>query len=332
MRYFRYAAILSLILLFGLLIYSSRAFCQQSQPPAKPAAAAPAPPKADAKADETIKQAIEQLDPRKLGWVDTKIWQESKLQGATLQTDGRYVSGPDYRLRTELTVKLGNMEGNLLAVCDGTYYWNRLRIGKEDKGVNKWEFKTIRTALQAPGTNAQFVEEFYKSQAFLGLLPLLESLRQQMIFIKQEPASLQGREMQKLTAVWSPEVSKAIVAPNSPWQLLVPQKCFIYLEKLEGKIAWPYRIEWRGPVTIRGDDSLLLQMEFRDPKILKVGSKEAQALMQLCTFDPRDAHVTDRTKEIAEQISQIQALQEKMKADKAPPTQSAPPEKAPPPK
>jgi hypothetical protein len=287
MQYFRHPMLLPLIFLTGSLLFPVFAACQQPQPPAKQAAAPPPPPKADPKADEIFKQALDHLDQR-----------------------------PRFRLYADVIVKLGNMDGQMLTVSDGTAYWSRMRIGDLDKGVNKWDVKAVQAALKAPGMDSRLLDEFYKNQAFLGLLPLLQSLRQQMVFIRQEHVSFQGREMQKVTGVWSPDVSRAIAPPNSPWPPLVPQKCAIYFTKLEGKVEWPYRIEWWGPLTARGEDTLLLQMEFRDPKILKADSPDAKSLMQVCTFNPGTSPVMDRTKDITGQLGQIQAMQEKAKADK----------------
>jgi len=303
----RYIALSLLLLGASFFTFPGFARCQQTQPAAKSSApAAPAPPKADPKADETINQLLAQLDPKKIGWMDTKYSLQASVQGAILRAEGRYLLGPDYRVRMELGVKIGKLEGNLLTVCDGTTVWNTMHIGGEHRGTNRWDLKTVLAALNAPGSGPQLAEEFSKSQALLGLFPLLKSLRQNMVFTKQESDPKGGL---KLTAVWSPETTKTVAPPNGQWPLLVPRKAYLYIGTLEGKKLWPYRIEFWGPAMLRGDDSLLVEMQFRDPKILRPDEAEAKRLAQACTFDPGKLEVAERTKFMTDSIGQLRLQQ-----------------------
>jgi hypothetical protein len=310
----RYFAFVWSLLWIALLFFPFSADCQENQPANKSGTPPPAPePKEDPKAKETLKRAIEQLDSQKLGWVETRVWQQASIQGVALQGDGRYVLGPGHRFRTDLAMKIGNMEGNLLMVCDGATVWTRMRTGKEAKGLSKWNFEAVRAALEAPGIPKELIEDFYKTQALLGLVPLLQSLDRQLVFTSQEKVRWQNRDVLKLTGVWSANVRKVFIDPNAPWPLLVPHKCHLYLGTLEGKILWPYRIEWLGPVLIRGSDAQLLQLEFRGPRILKPSDKAAEKLIQLCKFQPGNETVMDRTKEICDQLNLMRQGQQSAK-------------------
>jgi hypothetical protein len=313
----RYIALSFLLLGASFFTFPDFAHCQQTQPAAKSSAPAPpAPPKADPKADETINQLVAQFDPKKIGWMETNYSLQSSIQGAVLHIEGRYLLGPDYRVRMDLALRIGKAKSDLLTVCDGTTLWNTVRIDGEHRGTNRWDLKTVLAALNAPGSGPQSVEEFAKSQALLGLLPLLKSLKQNMVFTKQEPDPKGGL---KLTAVWSPDVTKSVAAPNTQWPLLVPRKAYAYVGTLEGKYLWPYRIEWWGPVVLRGDDVLLLEMQFRDPKILKPDDAAAKRLAQECSYDPGKDEVVDRTKAIIDQLAHF-----RMQQGARPPTTSPP--------
>jgi hypothetical protein len=105
-------------------------------------------------------------------------------------------------------------------------------------------------------------------------------------------------------------MTRGFNAANNSWPLLMPRKCYVFVGTLENKTLWPYRIEWWGPVLIRGDDVLLLEMEFREPRIVKADSNQAKAFLQECTFSPGAAKVTDRTRERIDGIKQIRMFQQ----------------------
>jgi hypothetical protein len=304
----QYIASSLLLAWLTLLSLPGSVLCQQSQPAQKTPLPPPPPPKPDAKAEETVKQLIAQFDPKTMGWYDTRFSEQARIQGATLRADGRYILGPDYHVRLDLEVKLGKSQGNQTTVCDGKTIWNQTRIAGEHRETNRCDLQTTMAALSAPGTGSQFVENFSKSQAFLGLLPLLQGLHQNMVFTKQEPGRWQNQDVLKLTAVWSADLAKGVHAANPQWQL-VPKRMVLYVGTLPGKKLWPYRIEWWGPATLQNDDSLLLEMEFRDPRILKRDDKAAE-LGKQCTFDPGNTEVIDRTKEIGERLAQIRMQQQ----------------------
>jgi hypothetical protein len=275
------------------------ALAQQVPPTAPAPAPAQPPPKADPAAERTINEAIDLLNPKQPGWLETTLRQQVHAQGLSFAADGRYLSGPDQRLRLELTVRLGSALGVLLVTSDGSTVWESVQIGKGERFISKWDLKKVQEILNSPGSLPQLREQFYRSRAFAGVVPLLQNIRDQMTFTKQEEAVWQNSNVIKLTAVWSANVSKNVAPQGNLWPPMAPRMCRLYL----GKDAphWPYRLEWLGPTSARAEDSLLMEMEFLQPRFTAANEKLPTDYSRQFTFDPgKDAKVLDRTQEVTD--------------------------------
>jgi hypothetical protein len=64
---------------------------------------------------------------------------------------------------------------------------------------------------------------------------------------------------------------------------------------------WPYRLEWWGPSPSLGADTLLVQMEFRDPKLNEPVAQDQIAKVFQLNLGKEE--VKDLTTEITERIS-----------------------------
>ncbi len=309
MWWIRFFMLLLLPILTGSALLLTGAIAQQtpqapSSAPTAPAtrpaqtpAKTPPAPKPDENAAKTVDQAVDQLDPRKLGWVEAGLWQRVKTPGLTYQADGRYAAGPGNRLRVDLKVRFGGTEGESLQVCDGATVWNSVRVGT-DRAVKKWSLQRIDALLSSPGTMPQLKEEFYRSESFTGLQPLVQNLRKQMVFTKRETARWKDHETWKLTGTWSADVAKALTPPAGGWGPFVPRTCVLYLDQ---KSFWPYRVEWWGPKDYGTDDELLVEMEFRNPERTPASSPIPARLAAAFLFDAKGTAVQDVTQEKQEQ-------------------------------
>jgi hypothetical protein len=293
---FRWLRFLFLPSLTATALLLTGALGQQSPPSPQTSPPAPPPPKADPAALHTLNQAIEQLDPAKLGWLETKLRQQVHAQDLSFEAGGHYLAGPDHRLRLELTVHLGSTEGTLRVISDGTTVWEEVHIGKGEHLISKWDLKKAQEMLNSPGTLPQIREQFYRSRSFAGVVPLLQNVRDQMTLIKQEEAEWQKRKVLKLTAVWSADVSKSWAPQGNSWPPLMPRVCRLYLEKEAPH--WPYRLEWLGPASPRGEDSSLMEMEFLQPQIRAASEQPPPGYSRQFTFNPGEAKVVDRTQEV----------------------------------
>jgi hypothetical protein len=267
-----------------------------------PSAASPA-PKADPRATETIKKALKELDPSRLGWVDTQLWQQVNGAGISFEAAGSYRSGPGHRLRLDLKIHLGGSEGESLLVSDGSWIWRSTRIADSQPTVEKWDLKKIEETLKTPGMAPEIGEEFYRTRTFHGLVPLVETLERQMVFTQQESTRWQGHDIFKLAGEWSAEARKSLTPPpqaNLAWQPFIPRRCRLYVDQKPP--YWPYRVEWLGPTTASGEDRLLMQMEFREPRIFKGSDKPPPDFAVAFQFDPGKASVLDRTEPLTETL------------------------------
>jgi hypothetical protein len=269
---------------------------QPGTSPPRPAAdkQTPSAPRQDAKGTKLLKDAISTLDPQRRPWVETTLWQQVDVQGLRFQAEGTYRTAPEHRLRLELNVRLGDTPGRLTMVSDGTTVWESVQVGKGPPEVAKTQLKKVLETLAAPGMLEQVRTDFFQAQAFAGVVPLLQRIEQQMIVTNQEPAHWRGRDVVRLTAFWSEGVAKTIVPADRPWPTFLPRKCYLYLDAKDSATKyWPYRVEWWGPVPPGNEDGLVVQMEFRDPKLDQPLPPER--LAQEFRFDPGSLRVEDVT-------------------------------------
>jgi hypothetical protein len=298
-----YRQLLVLPLIAGLVWVLAGAWAQQATPPAKsatpsPAASTPTPPpapKADPEAGKLLSAALEQFGPQNQGWLKTQVWQQVNLQGLTFHSDGSYLVGPGHRLRLDLKVHVGGCEGQMQVTCDGTTLWQMFRAGNEKPIVNKFALTEILSFFNGQGVVPQVRNEFLQSQSFLGVTPILQSLQQMMVLTKHEPGEWKGNKANVLTGSWNADIAKNLGTADK-WIQGMPRKCVVYLD---AQTNWPLRIEWWGPSTQAGDQ-LLMEMEFRDPQMLKATDKDPAEFVALCKFDESKFEATNQTKQIAE--------------------------------
>lgn len=218
-----------------------------SAPPASP------PPSpafgADPGAGQLLDEAAARIGPARVAWLETAVWQQVELQGLAYQAEGRYLAAPGRRTRLDLRTRLGDTEGEVRVVSDGTALWQGSRIGGGDwEGVGK-------IGLPAgPGGDGSH------GWSFAGLSPLLQGLRTQMVWGRRELVRRGGREYHKLTGTWAD--APKTTPRDGPWPEGLPRQCRLYLD---AETLWPARVEWWGPDPPREGECLLVQMEFRDP-------------------------------------------------------------------
>lgn len=245
-----------LLFLLGCFVVLGTALAQ-APPPAPP-------PKPDKQAGDFLEKAIKELDPEKLRWVETTLWQVADFQGLTMRGEGRFLAGPDHRLRIDLTGSIGEVKGTLEVGCDGATFWEAQKLPGKDRDVFvKVDVKKLISEIQQDTAGPKALEEFFQSASFLGVAALLKTLQKRLVFTDMEPGRWQGHDVRVLTGVW-PEDTVKKVAPLGRWPAYFPRQCRLYL----GSQApyWPYRLEWWGPMPPRASDGVMVQTEFRNPR------------------------------------------------------------------
>jgi hypothetical protein len=222
----------------------------------------PPPPKPDPEATKLVEQAISKMDLKQLGWIETTLWQRMHFQGLEFAASGRYIVGPDFHVRLDLTVDLSDLTGSIEVVGDGKMIWEASQIGKEPRVVHRRiKLADVLAVLNRREVPAAMRTEYAENQAFAGIAPLLKALQLRVVFTKLEKnVSWKGHTDYRLTGVWNPQQVPPPAPPHSANQ---PQRCELYLDE---KTLWPDRIEWWGEAPPQTGEVLLLEMEFRSPK------------------------------------------------------------------
>jgi hypothetical protein len=258
----------------------------QSAPVAAPAPAPPA--HIDPAAAGALDRAIDLLDPRQTPWLELTLWQRVRSDDLSYQAQGRYLLAPGRRLRLELQVQVGETQGETLMVSDGQVLWKANRIGPNDRTVTKVEIGTVVEDLANPGTAPQLRDVFLQDHCLAGIAPLLRGLRQRMTGLRQEAVRWKGRDILLLTGSW-PAAPAGVVAGGESF---ASRQCRLFLDTAT---AWPHRIEWWGPAPEGEASALLLEMEFRNPRLNRELTPEQCA--REFTFDPGPHEVPDQTRD-----------------------------------
>jgi hypothetical protein len=273
--------------LFGLM----GAFGSPLSPP-RPTIPLP-PNHPDPVAEQTLDRALVAMSPERLGCVETKLWQKVTLPNLTYEADGRYLMGSQRRFRMELRTKQDAAESTRLTVSDGATLWEAKRVGRgEWSNVTKIELAPLLAELEGDGPKAQLRTEFLEGPRFGGVAPLLRNLRWHLNWVKTEKVERQGKARIRLIGVWTPDFVEYIRSEQE-WPAGLPEQCRLELDPLT---LWPHRLEWWGPLEDGGADTLLAQIEFRDPVVHSTLSPERCA--KEFSFQPGSAAVEDLTETI----------------------------------
>jgi hypothetical protein len=306
---------LLLAILSSLLVLTAATGQQPATSPAapKPQAPQPAPPatKPDAAATKLLDDAIAQVDLKKLRGLRTTFWQQAEAQGLNYEANGRYVAAPEDELHLDLQVRLAETSGRLEVVSDGTTLYRVFRVGTGEPAVTKIELKDALNELKDVKDAARIRSDFFRSECFTGLQPLLQSIRQRMVVTGQENVHWQGREMTKLTATWASDIAaraKQLSPQGQNWPPFMSRQCCLYLEAIDKQhTLWPRRIEWWGPAPPRSGDVLLLQLEFREPSFGPLPPE--QVAKEFKATLPAGAQPVDMTGQYKQLFSRIATTQ-----------------------
>lgn len=226
-----------------------------------------------------LKRAREMLT--KHSSIRARLIEQVTLNDRTYRAEGRYLQlalkPGDWRMRLELTLKVGDSEGSLLEVCNGSVLQTRTEIDPGGSGKKKRENKELRISrrnvqeiLDAARKSGDFSEEtetnLLTSLGLGGLPALLASLEQDMKLGPPKEESIRDRPVIVLTGTWSEAVASRFRAPGSPAApgLLpptVPDQVRLYLDQQTG---FPYRILYLKKLPNREVMKPMLTLDFRD--------------------------------------------------------------------
>jgi hypothetical protein len=226
--------------------------------------ATPANPETHSAAVRLLDEALARLDSDRVQWLDTKLWQKGRLGRYDFEVEGRYLAAPDHRFRLEITSRHGRAASTTLTVSNGLTITQGNRAGD-----GPWSdlFRVdVNQVFHCPQPGASPIQsgEIQESQSSGPVVPLLRSLRSGTKWSRIENVRRGGQVFVKLSGAWQENTLTTINSPSRLWSVGMPRRCRLYLDQAT---LWPQRIEWWGPDVAAGSDTLLLQMEYRDPVI-----------------------------------------------------------------
>jgi hypothetical protein len=193
----------------------------------------------------TLGRALAALAGDRLLWLETSIRQEM-FGDNPFQAEGRYLLGPDQRMRLELRIASAGKTSRVLIVSDG-------KLLRQCRWKERRPEPLICDAL--PERNR---EEFMAARGLGGLPALLRQIHQSLQEPVQQEGVWRGRPAIRVSGVWG--------APEDALKLLPPglraRRCNVILD---AETLWPWRIEWLGSPRPFNYPIALLQMDFRDP-------------------------------------------------------------------
>ncbi len=214
--------------------------------------------------------------------IRARIVEQVTLADRSYRAEGRYLQlalkPGDWQMRMELAIKVGESEGSLLEVCNGTVLWTLTQIdagggGKKKDPKNREVILTRRNVqqiLDAARKTGDFSEQtesdLLTSMGLGGLPALLTSLEQDMKLGSVKEETLRDRPVLVISGTWSEPVAARMRRPGtggSPGLLppTVPDQVRIYLDKETG---FPYRLLYLKKAPNRDVLKPMLVLDFRD--------------------------------------------------------------------
>jgi hypothetical protein len=226
-------------------------------------------PEAHATAVKYLTDALDRLSPQRVQWLEMKLWQKGRLGRYSIEADGRYLAGPDNHLRLELTTHHADASATMLAVSDGRIFYQARCIGEGPwtESVSLDLKQVLQSGGLAPVSNAS--DKTLDISTFTGVVPLLHILRSEITWSHTELVRRGEHRLLKLTGSVHDDNSR-----REPRSSRTPRRCRLYLGAAD---LWLHRLEWWGPGSPNEADTLLMQLEFRDPIINQPLSQEQAA-------------------------------------------------------
>jgi hypothetical protein len=204
-------------------------------------------------AGKLLGRVLDALAGDRVLWLEMSVRQ--KMFGdEPFDAEGRYLLGPDQRMRLELRITTAGKVGRVLAVSDGAHLW-RCRWTDDQAAPPTSEELPVRGP-----NNVRTRQEFLEARGLSGLLPLLRQIRQCLQEPVQQAGFWQGKPAIQVSGAWN--TSEDILKTLPPD--LRARRCNIILD---AETLWPHRIEWLGSPRPLNYPVALLQMDFRDPVI-----------------------------------------------------------------
>ena len=219
--------------------------------------------------------------------LSAKVVERVEVLDKTFKAEGRYLQtglqDGDWKMRFELTVKIGNASGSMLEVCDGEVLWTRSEVqfgrsqeqADEGKPVDNNLFITrcnvnkVMNALKKLGDKT--AEAAAVTSLGLGGMPaLLASLEQSMKFTAVKEGNLRDLPMVIVEGTWNDSFLQRLrgagggAQPSTVLPPSAPDSVRVYLDRTTG---FPHRILFLKNMLGRDVQKPMLTLDFLDVKV-----------------------------------------------------------------
>jgi hypothetical protein len=300
---------------------------------ASPAPAATVPP---TEAERTLDVAIGQV--KALKTVSAEINQTVDMLEQHFTVTGQYRRAEGHRLSLRLSLSgLGDTEGTMLQICDGTTLWDYSKI-LDSQNYRRLEIGKVLKRLESAEFDATTREYATAQLGFSGPDALLSGLRKAIKFERKEAATLDGRSVWFLQGSWKDvgalaAPGQAVPPVGAPLPPYVPSLASVWIGQDDG---WPYQVllEGRVPTVLLSSNRPKLGPDGRPTGRMPVAQKEPPSKFLLTYHHveldrpiapeefafqaPPNARVYDQTEErLAELERASQMIQQAKKAEAA---------------
>ncbi|RPI82501.1 MAG: hypothetical protein EHM42_09400 [Planctomycetaceae bacterium] len=218
--------------------------------------------------------------------IQARIVEQVSLGDRSYKAEGRYLQlalkPGAWQMRMELLLRVGESEGSLLEVCNGSVLWTRTEIDagggtrkasksakdrKKELTVTRRNVQQILDAARKSGDFSEQTETDLLVSLGLGGIPaLLASIEQDMKLGGVKEEVFREKPVLLITGTWSEAASGRMRRPGpggAPGLLppTVPDQMRLYLDKETG---FPYRLLYLKRIPNRDVLKPMLTLDFRD--------------------------------------------------------------------
>jgi len=218
------------------------------------------------------------------GSIQARIVEQITIMDRSYRAEGRYLQTAlkpgDWHMRLELVAKLGEAEGSLLEVCNGTVLWTRTEIDSGGRRKSSKEAKEVQItrrnvaqildAARKAGDFSEQTETSLLTSFGLGGMPaLLAAIERDMKLGAVKEETLYDRPVYVITGTWTEAVSARMRMPAQPGVLgllppHVPDQVRVFIDKETG---FPYQFVYLKKMPNRDVLKPMLTLEFLDVAI-----------------------------------------------------------------
>jgi hypothetical protein len=218
-------------------------------------------PRADTTALHLLDQASAIYAADKIRWLEMTIWQRVRIDQRHHTVEGRFLAGPDQRARLELTVHVGKTRGAMLVVSDGKTLWQTQRFGANAAESSVLDLPLLDAKTEGPSP-VQARLRLLQDHGLIAVTPLLQALRERLQEPTWQKVRWNEREIIRLSGRWPRDAAKLAAVPADFRPSLEADRCSVYFDS---DTLWPHRVEWWAARKSNHADTLLAQLEFRNP-------------------------------------------------------------------